>query len=378
MALDQSALLTLLSEVLHAEGSAMAVMLQRMLQELVDAEAAAVIGAGMHERTPARRTQRNGTRPKTVTTGVGDVEVKIPKTRTGSFFPALLEPRRRIDKALHAVIMQAYVEGVSTRRVDDLVTAMGGTGISKSEVSRICAALDAEVGAWRTRDLGGVEYPYVFLDATYCKSRVGGHVVSQAVVVATAVTANGHREVLGIAVGDSETEVFWTEFLRSLKDRGLTGVRLVSSDAHAGLKAAICTVFQGATWQRCSVHFMRNLLAKAGRDGDMLVAWVRTIFSASNPAAVTAQLDHVAHSLHASMPEVCDMLQDAKADITAFTAFPRAHWRKIWSTNPIERLNKEIKRRTNVVGIFPNKGLLQERLTLHLRDEVLLEGCRCA
>lgn len=369
MALDQSALLDFMSDVFHAaSGNPMALLLQRMLQELVDAEATAVIGAGLHERTATRTAQRNGTRGKTITTGIGDVEVRIPKTRTGSFFPALLEPRRRIDKALHAVIMQAYVEGVSTRRVDDLVTAMGGTGVSKSEVSRICASLDAEVGAWRTRALDTVEYPYVFLDATYCKSRVGGHVVSQAVVIATAVTAQGHREVLGVAVGDSETEEFWTEFLRSLKDRGLAGVRLVVSDAHAGLKAAIATVFQGVAWQRCRVHFMRNLLAKAGRDGDMLVAWVRTIFSASNPKAVRAQLDHVAASLDASMTEVAAMLRDAKADITAFADFPRAHWRKIWSTNPIERLNKEVKRRTNVVGIFPNNAAL-----LRLTTAVVLE-----
>ena len=256
MALDQSALLELLESMKAADaGELMRRLLAAMLQELVDAEATALIGAGPHERTETRTTQRNGTRDKTLTTGVGDVTVKIPKTRTGSFFPALLAPRRRIDVALHAVIMQAYVEGVSTRRVDDLVVAMGGTGVSKSEVSRVCAQLDGEVAAWRTRPLDDQPFPYVFADATYCKARVNGRVVSQAVVIATGVRADGHREVLGCAVGDSETEVFWTEFLRDLRGRGLHGVQLVVSDAHTGLTAAVATVLQGATWQRCRVHY---------------------------------------------------------------------------------------------------------------------------
>jgi putative transposase len=255
-------------------------LLETMLQSLVDAQATAHIGAEPHERTDTRTTQRNGSRPKTVTTASGDVTVKIPKTRTGAFFPSLLEPRRRIDVALHAVICQAYVEGVSTRRVDDLVVAMGGTGISKSEVSRICAQLDEDVAAWRSRPLDEIAFPYVFLDATYCKARINQRVVSQAVVIATGVSADGRREVLGCAVGDSETEVFWTEFLRSLRDRGLDGVQLVISDSHRGLTNAVAAVLQGAAWQRCRVHFMRNALAKVSKGhAEMVAATIRTVFA---------------------------------------------------------------------------------------------------
>ncbi len=266
MALDQSALLELAEMVQRADGGdLMRKLLETMLQSLVDAQATAHIGAEPHERSDTRTTQRNGSRPKTVTTASGDVTVKIPKTRTGSFFPSLLEPRRRIDVALHAVICQAYVEGVSTRRVDDLVVAMGGTGISKSEVCRICAQLDEDVAAWRSRPLDEIAFPYVFLDATYCKARINKRVVSQAVVIATGVSADGRREVLGCAVGDSETEAFWTEFLRSLRDRGLDGVQLVISDSHRGLTNAIGTVLQGAAWQRCRVHFMRNASPRSTR-----------------------------------------------------------------------------------------------------------------
>lgn len=371
MALSQSALLDLVEELKTTDASElMRRLLTTMLQELIDAEASAVIGALPHERTGARTTQRNGTREKIVTTGIGDVNVKIPKTRTGSFFPALLAPRRRIDVALHAVIMQAYIEGVSTRRVDDLVIAMGGTGVSKSEVSRICAQLDTEVAAWRTRPLDEKPFPYVFLDATYCKARINGRVVSQAVVIATGVSADGHREVLGCQVGDSETEEFWTEFLRDLRGRGLAGVQLVISDAHSGLVAAVGAVLQGAAWQRCRVHFMRNVLTKVPKaDADMVATWIRTIFTMGTPGAVRAQLDHVADTLQASHPRVAEMLREAKADLTAFADFPQAHWRKIWSTNPLERLNKEVKRRTDVVGIFPNTDAL-----LRLSACVLIEA----
>ena len=370
MALDQSALLDLLDVLKTADGGElMRRMLAMMLQELIDAEATAVIGAGLHERSTARTTQRNGNRDKLLTTGVGDVTVRIPKTRTGSFFPALLAPRRRIDVALHAVIMQAYVEGVSTRRVDDLVVALGGTGISKSEVSRICAQLDTEVAAWRTRPLDEQDFPYVFLDGTYCKVRVNGRVVSQAVVIATGVRADGHREVLGCAVGDNETEAFGTEFLTDLRDRGLHGVQLVVSDAHRGLVAAIDRTLQGVAWQRCRVHFMRNALAKAAKaDGQMVGAWIRTIFAQATPGAVRDQLDAVADSLQDTHPAIAGMLREAKADLTAFADFPQAHWPKIWSTNPIERLNKELKRRTDVVGIFPNTAAL-----LRLSSSVLIE-----
>jgi putative transposase len=280
MALDQSALLELLEMMGAADGNElMRRLLGTILQELVDAEATDKIGAARHERSEDRLTHRNGTRDKTVTTTAGDLTIKIPKVRTGSFFPALLNPRRRIDVALHAVVMQAYVEGVSTRRVDDLVVALGGTGISKSEVSRICAKLDLEVAAWRTRALDEQAFPYVFLDATYCKVRINNRVVTQAVAIATGVSADGTREVLGCAVGDSETEQFWTEFLRDPRDRGLTGVQLVISDAHRGLANAISTVLQGTGWQRCRVHFMRNALAKVTKGhAEMVAATIRTIF----------------------------------------------------------------------------------------------------
>jgi putative transposase len=371
MALDQSALLELVETMRDTDASElMRRLLNTMLQELVEAEATSVIGAGPHERNETRTTQRNGTREKTVTTGVGDVTVKIPKTRTGSFFPALLAPRRRIDVALHAVVMQAFIEGVSTRRVDDLVIALGGTGISKSEVSRICAKLDTEVAAWRTRPLDEQKFPYVFLDATYCKARVAGRVVSQAVVIATGIRADGHREVLGCAVGDSETETFWTEFLRDLRGRGLAGVQLVVSDAHSGLKAAIAAVLQGSAWQRCRVHFMRNVLAKVPKaDGEMVAAYIRTVFAQTTPDGVRGQLENVAATLAPKLPVVAGMLREAAEDITAFADFPHAHWRKIWSTNPIERLNKELKRRTDVVGIFPNTDSL-----LRLSACVLIEA----
>ncbi len=371
MALDQSALLELLEVMRTADGGElMRRLLGTIMQELVDAEATAHIGASPHERAASRTTQRNGTRDKTVTTTAGDLTVKIPKVRTGSFFPALLAPRRRIDVALHAVVMQAYVEGVSTRRVDDLVVALGGTGISKSEVSRICAQLDTDVAAWRDRPLGEQAFPYVFCDATYCKVRVGGRVVSQAVVIATGVSADGRREVLGCAVGDSETQDFWTEFLRSLRDRGLTGVQLVISDSHRGLTNAIAAVLQGAAWQRCRVHFMRNALAKVGKGhAEMVAATIRTIFAQPTGGEARAHVDVVADMLAKQFPAVAALLHDAKADLTAFADFPHAHWQKIWSTNPLERLNREVKRRTDVVGIFPNPDAL-----LRLSACVLIEA----
>jgi transposase-like protein len=327
-----------------------------LYQALIDIEATEVIGAEPHERTITRTARRNGSRAKTLSTKTGDVDVKIPKLRKGTYFPSILERRRRIDQALHAVVMEAYVHGVSTRKVDDLVQALGAdTGISKSEVSRICARMDTELEAFRTRDLSHVAFPYVFLDATYVKGRVDGRVVSRAVVVATGVTAKGDREVLGIDIGDSEDEVFWTGFLSSLRQRGLTGVELVVSDAHLGLRGAITKVFIGASWQRCRVHFMRNLLARVQKaQSQMVAALVRTIFAQADKDAVEAQLDEVASRLAQQFPDVAAMLLDTREDVCAFAAFPRAHWTKIWSTNSIERLNAEIKRRTRVVGIFPN------------------------
>jgi putative transposase len=371
MALDQSALLELLEMMRSADdGELMRRLLGTMMQALVDAEATSFIGAEPHQRTEERTTQRNGSRDKLVTTTAGDLQLKIPKVRTGSFFPALLAPRRRIDVALHAVVMQAYVEGVSTRRVDDLVIALGGTGISKSEVSRICAKLDGEVATWRARPLDEQPFPYVFLDATYCKVRINQRVVSQAVIIATGVSADGKREVLGCAVGDSETEAFWTEFLRDLRDRGLHGVQLVISDSHRGLTNAVTTVLQGAAWQRCRVHFMRNALAKVSKGhAEMVAATIRTIFAQPNGPKVREQLDNVADLLSGEFPAVAQLLLDAKADLTAFADFPLAHWQKIWSTNPLERLNREVKRRTDVVGIFPNTDAL-----LRLAACVLIEA----
>jgi putative transposase len=371
MALDQSALIELLEMMGSADqNDLMRRLLTTMLQALVDAEGTAFIGAERHERADTRTNQRNGTRDKTITTAAGDLTIAIPKVRTGSFFPALLAPRRRIDVALHAVVMQAYVEGVSTRRVDDLVIAMGGTGISKSEVSRICAELDTEVTAFRTRPLDEQAFPYLFLDATYCKARVNRRVVSQAVVIATGVSADGRREVLGCAVGDSETEAFWTAFLRDLRDRGLGGVQLVISDSHRGLTNAVATVLQGSSWQRCRVHFMRNALAKVTKGhAELVAATIRTIFAQPTADAARTHVDTVATTLAAQFPAVADLLRDAKEDLTAYADFPHAHWRKLWSTNPLERLNREVKRRTDVVGIFPNTDAL-----LRLSACVLIEA----
>jgi putative transposase len=372
MALDQSALLELLEALKAADvDDRIRQAAGTIYQALIEAELTAVIGAGPHERTETRLAQRNGHRPRTLTTTAGDLELRIPKLRTGSFFPSLLERRRRVDQALFAVVMEAYLHGVSTRKVDDLVKALGAdTGISKSEVSRICADLDAEVGAFRDRSLAGQVFPYVFLDATYCKARVDRRVVSQAVVVATGVRGDGWREVLGFAVGDSEDGAFWTAFLRSLKARGLGGVQLVISDAHTGLKQAIAAVLLGAAWQRCRVHFLRNVLAQVPKgNAEMVAAAIRTIFAQPDQQHVREQLDVIAGMLGRQLPKVETSLRDAADDLLAFTSFPPGHWKKIWSTNPLERLNKEIKRRTDVVGVFPNPEAL-----LRLAGAVLVEA----
>jgi putative transposase len=372
MALDQSALLELLEALKVADvDDRIRTATETLYQALIEAELTAVIGAGPHERSENRTAQRNGSRPRTLTTTAGDLELRIPKLRAGSFFPSLLERRRRIDQALFAVVMEAYLHGVSTRKVDDLVRALGAdTGISKSEVSRICADLDTEVAAFRDRSLAEMAFPYVFLDATYCKARVNRRVVSQAVVIATGVAADGHREVLGFAVGDSEDGAFWTAFLRSLKARGLVGTQLVISDAHAGLTAAIAAVLLGASWQRCRVHFMRNVLARVPRgNAEMVAAAIRTIFAQPDAERVHEQFEVIAVMLGKQLPKVEAMLRDAKEDLLAFTGFPVAHWKKIWSTNPLERLNKEVKRRTDVVGVFPNPAAL-----LRLAGAVLVEA----
>lgn len=371
MALDQSALLEVLDALKGADvEDRIKQAATTMYQALIEAELTSVIGAERHERSDARVAQRNGHRPKTITTSAGDLELRIPKLRTGSFFPSLLERRRRVDQSLFAVIMEAYLHGTSTRKVDDLVKALGAdSGISKSEVSRICAELDVEVAAFRDRSLAEQPFRYVFLDATYCKARVDHRVVSQAVVVATGVAADGRREVLGFDVGDSEDGAFWTAFLRSLKTRGLSGVQLVISDAHAGLKAAIGAVLLGAAWQRCRVHFLRNLLALVPKGHqEMVAAAVRTIFAQPDAEHVRSQLDVIAGMLGRQFPKVEALLREAADDVTAFADFPVSHWKKIWSTNPLERVNKEIKRRTDVVGVFPNPAAL-----LRLAGSVLVE-----
>jgi transposase-like protein len=375
MALDQFALLEVLEALKAADVSdRVRAASQTIYQALIDAELTAVIGAGPWERSQDRLAHRNGSRSRTLTSTAGDLELQIPKLRSGSFFPSLLERRRRVDQALFAVVMEAYIHGVSTRKVDDLVKALGAdSGISKSEVSRICADLDEEVGSFRDRSLADTAFPYVFLDATYCKARVGGvggRVCSQAVVIATGVTADGRREVLGFDVGDSEDGAFWTSFLRSLKARGLRGVQLVISDAHEGLKGAIASVLLGAAWQRCKVHFMRNVLAKIPKgNAEMVLAAIRTIFAQPDAVHVHEQFETIAAMLGRSLPKLETMLRDARDDLLAFATFPTEHWKKIWSTNPLERLNREVKRRTDVVGVFPNPEAL-----LRLAGSVLIEA----
>jgi transposase-like protein len=339
-----------------------------LAQALMDTEVTALVGAERHERTEDRTGYRNGSRVRTWDTRLGTIDLAIPKVRTGTYFPSLLQPRRRAEQALLTVVQEAYVHGVSTRKVDDLVKALGLDGISKSEVSRICAELDPVVEAFRTRPLNG-EHPYVWLDATYHKVRMDGRVVSQATVVAIGVTLDGERQILGVDVGASEDRGFWTAFLRSLVKRGLAGVRLVISDAHEGLKQAISTVISGAAWQRCRVHFMRNLLATVPQAmREPIAAIVRTIFAQPDYATSMAQLHKVADGLRPRLPQAAALLEDAAEDILAHKHFPEEHRRQLHSTNPLERLNKEIKRRSNVVGIFPNV-----RATIRLVGAILLE-----
>ena len=338
-------------------------IVRRGFQDLLEAEVSALTGAQLHERCPDQRsTHRNGYRRRLLTTQVGDLTLAIPKLRQGSFLPDWLEPRRRIDKALYAVVMEAYTGGISTRKVDALVEALGGdSGISKSEVSRICQGLDEQVKAFLGRPLEHASFPYVYLDATYLHGRLGRNlqVVSRAVVVAIGINALGYREVLGIAVGDSEAEGFWRQFLGSLKERGLTGTRLVISDAHLGLTAAIKRMFQGSSWQRCRVHFLRNLLSHVPKVGqDMVAAAMKAVFVIQKPEQVRAHWQQVTEMLRKQFPGAVPVMEAARDDVLAFLCFPQEHWRKIWSTNPLERLNKEIKRRTNVVGIFPNDAAI--------------------
>ncbi len=323
-------------------------------QALLELEVSQHIGAGRHERTPERTGQRNGYRERAWDTRVGSIELRVPRVRDGSFYPSLLDPRKRAERALVAVVQEAYVHGVSTRRVDDLVKALGIDGVSKSQVSRLCAELDQEVERFRTRRLDS-PYPYVWLDATFVKVREGGRVISQAIVIAIGVRASGEREVLGLDVGPSEDGAFWIAFLRALVARGLNGVQLVVSDAHQGLKGAIAAVLGGASWQRCRVHFVRNALALVPKSASQLVAaTIRTVFVQPDAASARDTWRRVADSFRPRYPRLAALLDEAEADVLAYLAFPPAHWRQIWSNNPLERLNKEVKRRTDVVGIFPN------------------------
>jgi putative transposase len=325
--------------------------------EMMELEVSELIGAERGERRPEdRATHRNGYRARRWDTRAGELELQIPKVRQGSYFPSFLEPRRRSEQALVAVVQQAYVCGVSTRRVDQLVESLG-LRISRSEVSRVCAALDEHVEAFRTRPLEG-RYPYLFLDAKVEKVRDGGRVVNKALVVAHGVHESGRREILSIDVGEAETEAFWTEFLRGLVARGLVGVQLAISDAHAGLKTAIAKIL-GCAWQRCTVHFLRDCLGHARKDQHgLLAALIRPIFNADSLEQARDRLSEAVAHLDGRLGKVAAMLEDAEADILAFYAFPADHWRKLRSTNPLERFNKEIGRRTDVVGIFPDDASL--------------------
>jgi putative transposase len=326
-------------------------------QALMEMEVEHHVGAGRHERSPGRTGQRNGYRQRSWDTRVGTVELKVPRVRDGGYFPSLLEPRRRAERALSAVVQEAYVHGVSTRKVDELVKALGMTGISKSQVSRLCEELDEEVARFRGRPLEGA-YPYVWVDATYVKARQDGRVASVAVVIAVGVNGRtGEREVLGLDVGPSEEGAFWSAFLRSLVARGLSGVRLVTSDAHRGLKGAIEAVLQGASWQRCRVHFMRNALCLVPKAAQQMVgATIRTVFAQPDARSAREQWLRVSDGFRHRFARLSELMEEAEEDVLSYASFPQEHWQKIWSNNPLERVNKEVKRRTNVVGIFPNEA----------------------
>jgi putative transposase len=340
-----------------------------LTQALMELEVAQHLGAERYQRTAERQGERNGYRERSWDTRVGSLELKVPRVRDGSFFPSLLEPRKRAERALVATVREAYVQGVSTRRVDHLVKALGLDGISKSQVSRLCDELDAEVERFRSRKLEG-NYPYIWVDATFVKVRQDGRVVSMAVVIAVGLNAaTGQREILGVDVGPSEDGAFWLRFLRSLVARGLSGVQLVISDAHEGLKGAIAAVLQGTTWQRCRTHFMRNALCLVPKSAQQMVAaTIRTVFVQPDAASAREQWRRVADQLRPRFPRVAQLLDAAEDEVLTYLSFPPEHWRQVWSNNPQERLNKEVKRRTDVVGIFPN-----DRAIVRLVGAVLAE-----
>jgi len=348
---DRMALLELVEK--EADVDLVREMLAFAAERLMELEVEAVTGAPKGARSFLRTTNRNGYRERGWETRAGRIELAIPKLRKGSYFPSFLEPRRTSEKALVAVIQEAYVQGVSTRAVDDLVRAMGGTGVSKSQVSRLCEEIDERVQAFLTRPIEG-RWPYLWLDATYLKVRENGRIISRAVIVAVGVNLDGRREVLGIATGPSEAETFWTDFLRSLADRGLRGVKLVIADDHKGLRAAAQRVFS-ATHQRCRVHWTRNILAHVGaKNRAAVAAMLKTIFAQENKAAAVEQWNEVADALRAKHPKLGELMDASREDVLAYMDFPKEHWPQIASTNPLERLNREIKRRADVIGIFPN------------------------
>lgn len=347
-------------------------------QRLMELEVSALTGAAHGEKHPERLAQRNGYRDRDWQTRAGTVELRIPRLRKGSYFPGFLEPRRMAEKALTAVIQEAYIQGISTRSVDDLVQAMGGSGISKSQVSRLCEEIDERVNAFLGRPIEG-DWPYLWIDATYVKVRQAGRIVSVAVIVAVGVNGDGRREVLGMDIGPSEAEVFWTQFLRKLTRRGLRGVKLVISDSHEGIKAAVSKILT-ASWQRCRVHFMRNVLAHAGKSGRRVVsAFIATAFAQNDPRAARDQWRRVADQLRPTVPKLAALMDQAEPDVLAYMTFPAAHRVKLHSTNPLERLNGEIKRRTDVVGIFPNEAAITRlvgALLLEQNDEWAVQRAR--
>ena len=328
--------------------------IRAFFQSLMEVEVEQLTGAGKHEKSADRRNHRNGYREREWITRLGNILLNIPKLRTGSYFPSFLTAYKRSEKALFAVVQEAYVKGVSTRKIDDLVKALGVEHLDKSAVSRICAELDEELEVFRNRPLDA-GYVYLWLDATCIKVRDIGRVRNMAVLVAVAVRKDGEREIIGVDIGPAESGPFWKSFLRSLCRRGLDDVKLVVSDAHEGLKNAISAVFSGSSWQRCRVHFMRNALSRVKRKYQQLVAAsIRTIFLHPNYEDARDQLREIATKLEPQFPDVSEMLEEAQEELLSYCAFPHEHHTKIWSTNPIERLNKEIKRRVKVVGLFPN------------------------